>query len=416
MNDRKTYLAALMAVTVGAIATVCGAEPPHDDPTPRSPAAAAPAEVPVAKPRDVPTFVWAIEEVDAGIRPALALRSDDVPFIVYTRQGALPWERQSSKEGAVKNAVRNGIAWDVTTIAVGKVYGPMDMTMGPDDMAHVSYFHDRNRAGSSALAYAVLIGGRWDTDAAFDSSDSGWDYRIAIGPSGQPHMSATNAWGGLKGLSYLASDRRGNWVTEGIDSGPIKWEDTTSIAIDLLGNPHVSYLDVAVKNLSLASRSEAGWNVDIVDDESGSGLFSALLIDDVGRFHIGYLQRASTSTPGVVKYATIGLDDSQWEIRQVGTLDDLSLIWPGPRRFTSVALGPDHQPWIAYSDEKVLNIAVWDGSSWQTQTVVKAGDETFGQHVFLKLDSNGHPHLAYFEVTSREPLTGVVKYAKGTPQ
>ena len=59
---------------------------------------------------------------------------------------------------------------------------------------------------------------------------------------------------------------------------------------------------------------------------------------------------------------------------------------------------------------------MWDGSSWRTQTVVNAGEGTFGQRVYLKLDSNGHPHLAYFEVTTSEPLTGMVKYAKGTPR
>ena len=76
----------------------------------------------------------------------------------------------------------------------------------------------------------------------------------------------------------------------------------------------------------------------------------------------------------------------------------------------------DGNPWIAYSDERVLNLAVWDGSSWQTQPVVDAGDRRLGQGVSLKLDSRGHPHLAYFEVTSKSPLTGVVKYAKGAPE
>ena len=32
----------------------------------------------------------------------------------------------------------------------------------------------------------------------------------------------------------------------------------------------------------------------------------------------------------------------------------------------------------------------------------------------MKLDSEDNPHIAYFEVTSKQPLAGTVKYAKGT--
>ena len=110
MVARNTYLTVLAVVTIGAIAVACGGDSPASDSPRVSPAVVAPAAAPAARPRDVPTFAWAIEEVDAGIWSALALRSDDVPYIAYMRQGALPWERQSSRKGAVKNAVRNGTA------------------------------------------------------------------------------------------------------------------------------------------------------------------------------------------------------------------------------------------------------------------------------------------------------------------
>ena len=225
------------------------------------------------------------------------------------------------------------------------------MAMGPDDVAHVSYYHDHEGV-STDLAYAVQRGDQWETEAAFESGQSGLGYRIAIGPDGRPRMSASNPWAG-NGIEYNVLDDSGNWAVEQIDAGPQSWEDTTSIAIDPLGNPHVSYLDAQFNNLALASRSEAGWNVDIVDDESGSGMFSSLAIDEAGRFHISYLQRTGTTTlTGIVKYATVGLDDSSWEIREVGTLRDLSFAWPGPRKFTSLVVDREGNPWIAYSDER----------------------------------------------------------------
>ena len=176
----------------------------------------------------------------------------------------------------------------------------------------------------------------------------------------------------------------------------------------------MTFRDRTFGSLALASRSEAGWNADIVDGESDTGLFSSLVIDQTGRFHISYLRRTGTTTASV-RYATIGLDDSAWDVRDVGTLSSFTSVFSGPRKPTSLAVDRDHNPWIAYSDEEAVNVAVWDGSSWQTQTVVRAADRTLGQLVSLKLDSQGHPHIVYYQITSRDPLTGVVKYAKGAP-
>ena len=73
-------------------------------------------------------------------------------------------------------------------------------------------------------------------------------------------------------------------------------------------------------------------------------------------------------------------------------------------------------PWIAYSDETLIRLAVWDGCGWEIGTAVDAGLQTLGQLVSLKLDSEDQPHIAYFVVTNEGPLEGRVKYAKGTPR
>jgi len=140
----------------------------------------------------------------------------------------------------------------------------------------------------------------------------------------------------------------------------------------------------------------------------------ALLIDEDGRFHISYFQRNDASS-GVVKYATRGPNDTDWEIHKVDSLGRLTFGFVGARNITSMAVDNEGNPWIAYSDEKKLKLAVWNGSGWQLQTVVDAGSKTLGQLVSMKLDSQDQPHIAYFEVTNNGPLEGLVKYAKGTP-
>lgn len=118
----------------------------------------------------------------------------------------------------------------------------------------------------------------------------------------------------------------------------------------------------------------------------------------------------------MVKYATKGPDDSTWEIRDVDTLGQLTFGFVGARNITSLALDGEGNPWIAYSDERVLMLALWNGSEWQLERVVEAGPQPLGQLVSLKLDSKDQPHIAYFEVSNKRPLAGRVKYAKGTPR
>ena len=101
------------------------------------------------------------------------------------------------------------------------------------------------------------------------------------------------------------------------------------------------------------------------------------------------------------------------DISDVGTLDSLTYGFVGARNITSLALDSQGNPWIAYTDEKELKLARWDGSAWESAVVVVAGTQPLGQLVSLKLDSQDQPHMAYFEVEDKSPLTGRVKYAKG---
>lgn len=51
-----------------------------------------------------------------------------------------------AQDGFVKNAVRAGSSWDIDTLATGYFYGPLDLAIGPDDVAHVTY-HDHQDSG-----------------------------------------------------------------------------------------------------------------------------------------------------------------------------------------------------------------------------------------------------------------------------
>jgi len=53
------------------------------------------------------------------------------------------------------------------------------------------------------------------------------------------------------------------------------------------------------------------------------------------------------------------------------------------------------------------------GSECQVETVVESPAKDLGRLVSLKIDGVGDPHIAYFRVTNRSPLNGVITHARG---
>ena len=352
-------------------------------------------------------FTWNIEEVDEGVKPALALDSAGTPYVAYMLEDL---------QGFVKVAVQDGSAWDISTLDVGYFYGPGDIAIGPDDVVHVSYHNHQDtrfKPEKGDAAYAVFKDGKWEVTDVFNNGHDGWDNRIAVDSEGRPHMSAIDPedFGG-PGLEYYLLDSNGEWQVEIVGTGPLTYKYATSIAIDPQGTPHITFYNQGRNNLRLATRLERRWTFETVDSGSEAGLFSYLIIDNKGSFHVSYLQKTSNSS-GTVKYATKEGQDSEWSISEVGTLEDLAFGFIGARNSTSLALDRQGNPWIAYTDQSSVKLTIWDGSSWQTQTVATAEDRPLGQLVSLKIDTQDLPHIAYFEVTETAKLKGVVMYATG---
>ena len=433
---KGSFIVSLVAVSVGILALACSSASPSSTATQPPVAAAQPTAAPTSPPpqptvttpsqsQPTPTaeaqtsppaqetagaFAWTIEEIDTGTKPSLALTTDDVPNVAYMLE---------AQDGFVRNAVRNGSTWDISDVVNGYFYGPLDIAIGPDDVPHIVYHDHQDSSFKPDKGDAILSSlenGEWKFEKLFDDGHDGWDTRITVDSEGGVHISAIDPldFGG-NGVEYYSKDDSGKWIVEDIGSGPQTYKYATSIAVDPQGNPHITFFDQDDKTLALASRDDSGWSINVVDGERDAGLFSSLIIDSDGRFHVSYLLRQS-QTSGIVRYATRGADDMDWEISDVGSLDKLSFGFVGARHITSLALDSEGNPWIAYSDEEKIMLAVWDGSAWQTQTAVDAEGKILGQLVVLKVDSKDQPHLTYFEVTSKSPLNGRVMYAKGARQ
>ena len=353
-------------------------------------------------------LAWEIEEVDAGGKPALALDSNGVPFIAYMEE---------AQSGFVKAAVRRDSGWEIETIADGSFYGPLDIAVGNDDVAHVAY-HDHQAAAFDPdlgdAVYAMRVDGGWTLVPARDQGHDGWDNRITTDADGRPHMAAIDPveFGG-QGVEYYSLDADGSWQVEEIGSGQQTYQFGVSVAVAPDGVPYITYYSQQDQDLAIAVRTGAGWDIGFIEQDGDVGLFSELLIDETGRFHVSYLLRTGSSS-GTVRYATRASADDPWTISDIDELDAIVTGMVGARNITSVAVDSGGTPWVAYSDTAKLSVASLDGTTWRTQSVAESGDQPLGQLVSLGIDGDDGLHIAYFEGRSPGPI-GTVKYAKGTP-
>ena len=138
-------------------------------------------------------------------------------------------------------------------------------------------------------------------------------------------------------------------------------------------------------------------------------------MDVQGNAIITYYERLSP-TEGHVKLAR--WDGGGWDFQRIDKLDNVFLGHFGARKTSSLVLDPEDNPIVAYSDEEVIKLAWWDGSQWKVETAVEAGGTTLGQQVSLALDDSGVLYLTFADkvVKSSPGVTGIIKYARGTPR
>jgi hypothetical protein len=167
------------------------------------------------------------------------------------------------------------------------------------------------------------------------------------------------------------------WVTETVDG--IGNYSHPSLKLDN-NNPHVSYYGEG--SLKYAYRISGAWNTEIVDSLKYVGQYSSLAIDSVGYPHISYYDW----TNGDLKYAKS--TGSSWSIETVDSTGDVG-------QYTSLALDTSGHPHIVYFDNtnKTIKYAHWTGNAWLID-IVSSGTGV-GDQISLKLDTKNQPHVSF---------------------
>lgn len=160
----------------------------------------------------------------------------------------------------------------------------------------------------------------------------------------------------------------------------------TSLALDGLGFPHISYYDVTNENLKYAYRDANGWHIQTVDFLGNVGYYTSLALDSAGFPHIAYSGNADA------KYAY--QDSSGWHVHFIET--------GGWGWGASLVLDPSDFPHISQDGF----YSYQDSSGWIHESVPDVYNPEIGND--LALDAAGGPHLTF---VSYEPYDWLMRYA-----
>jgi len=207
---------------------------------------------------------------------------------------------ESDVGGWVKQAQREATSpgrWNISTVAEGYVYGPLDIDLTPSETPVIVY-HDHQDTEMVLLELGEVIYASRDEDQTRrlnpldDPGHDGWDSRLVIGDDGVGYVVAVDPKQFIgSGIEFYRVEPDGSYVVEQIGSGPQDYMYAVDIALDSMKTPYITYYDQTENDLALAVRKDVGWEITSVDTERETGLFSSLLIDSTDRIHISFLRR-----------------------------------------------------------------------------------------------------------------------------
>lgn len=220
-----------------------------------------------------------------GVYASMALSAQGFPRIAYGGQN------YNFLRYAFRNA--NTGPWTVEDVDNRWSFNTT-MQLDGNGVAHVAYVASDTVLSGNVLRYASRsTAGVWTRQGI--EPDVGFGVSLALDRQGGPHICYVGADGELT----YASRNGSSWVTEKIGIGT--QGRRPSLTFDAQGAAHVSYFASSNSTLRHGVRSGAGWTVENVDVNPGSGQAgSTLVVDRLGRLHIAYSSGAGN---GLCRYA-----------------------------------------------------------------------------------------------------------------
>lgn len=124
------------------------------------------------------------------------------------------------------------------------------------------------------------------------------------------------------------------------------------------------------------------WKRELVD--AAGGTFSALVVDDNGNVHIGYLSPEGGGTKYGFRPA-----NGHW----------FTMVVDKNNGFVNLALDKEQRPHLCYLPYETLKYAEWDGAKWQIQEIAPgSGERNYSCGIAIGPDDS--PHVTWYQLTS----------------
>jgi hypothetical protein len=315
--------------------------------------------------------------------------------------------------------------WSIQTIDSTSAGGGL-IAIDSNNNPHILYAHYESgnaysgsvHPGPSELMYASWNGSTWNTQPIPPEIE--YVFNFVLDSNNNPHILYNAGFDRLMIASWTGS----NWTLQTVTK-----EGSTSrcfLALDSAGNPHVAYTTDLGNPLNpimlkYASWTGANWSIQNVDSYSSVGQYSSmyLALDSNNNPHIMYGNETHYPAPapngGInilysVKFAT--WNGSTWNIQTA--FSDLSYYGNmvlDSKGYPHFVYRQDYP--ISHSGNSTLFYASWNGSAWNSQTVVSNANLGPGTS-FLALDSYDYPHIDYCNASGIDSDSGSLVYAGWT--
>ena len=312
--------------------------------------------------------------------------------------------------------------WTVQTVdnnAYGYGNGYSPIVLDSDNVPHIAYTNVRiepNRFQTPLVMYASWNGKGWNSEQIA----IGDAFNLLIDGNNNPHI-LYGGYSGHEGLIY-ASWTGKEWTNQTIDE--TFWNGYGSFALDSFGNPHIAYTSRYGENgtyrLNYGSWTGSDWIIQTLDKSEDIPFRTSIAIDKNNVIYLmyGYTTKHYDSYGSYWESQTVKLainENSNWKTGSV-----VSNI----TNYSNMVLDSQNFPHFAYQVQvrgnpwtSNISYASWDGSGWNTQTVVSnvslRVDFVNINMGGLALDAYGYPHIDYVTSNPNSDLCSVM-YASWT--
>jgi len=345
----------------------------------------------------------------------MTIDSRGVMHVAYPEADILQWTYGNNEDGV----------WRFDSIPYLRPGGGLgcyfSIAVDSEYAAHVSYvlYPDDYPYGSD-LVYATNSGGSWSS-VIIEGSEGPNDWTgdassLAIDAEGGIHIAYAGTLDTGSSDEYLkyATNLDGTWVIEFLDQVGEIYFESPSLALDSLGNAHISCLAVnqsdyySVWNLTYVTNTGGNWTCTIVD-EHAEWWETDIALDPQGFPSISYRQILQTGglPPAGLGYAE--LREGLWETELIDA-GYVELAYVSSLAFDTFGnahiayYGDDYYPWYATNEGGAWNTSELDspyGCSWEMTIVVDSYNTV---HVFYCNMGTDELIHAYRETLPPEPI------------